>query len=807
MRAAPDTPAMLPLAGVVVVELGTGVAAAYAGRLLVDAGARVQRVGAAGRGVARDASPEEQAFAAWLDAGKSAHAEVDAQALCAAADIVLLGEAADDATRATAATARPRLGTIELSWFGARSGYARWHGSDLVVQALTGMPRLAGAVEGPPLGAGDRQASLVAGVTAYIAACSLVLCGLRARVPLAPRWLEVSVMEANIAMAEMLMYYYEVRPGVTPQRAGINRFPPNVPVGIYPCRDGWVGVTAATPDQWRTLCAALDLGAVGSDVDLVTRELRFERADVVEAAMCLAFAALTADELAALGRRVRVPIVVVPDAQGILSHPIFGERRALVDLHWQGHTLRVPRAPFGMAACSAADALQVPPIAASPLQEGALAPAPAAAPEPPLQGVRILDFTMGWAGPLATRLLADLGAEVWKVEAARYPDWWRGMNWSPAFIAERQHEKGAYFNGMNRGKRGLSLDLTTEAGRALALELADQADAVVENQAAGVLAGLGIDWARVRRVRGRPVMASMSAFGSDNAWSSTRAYGSTLEQASGLPSFVGMPDGPPTMTALAHGDPIGGLYGCAAVLTALIARERSGTGEFVNCSMSEAMLQFASGGLIEHQLRGAYRRWGNRHPVHAPHGVFPAEGEDAWVAVTVLDDAMFHALVRAIGRPDWATDAGLAGVAGRQARADELEAGITQWLRGRTPREAAALLQAAGVAAAHLPCVNEVLHDTALAQAGFFVGTERAVSGPQRQAASAFVQDGQRLVAASPAPLLGEHTWAVLHERLGMPRDRFEALVAAGVIGFDPRPARNLVATSDAGANEPRLAQ
>lgn len=201
-------------------------------------------------------------------------------------------------------------------------------------------------------------------------------------------------------------------------------------------------------------------------------------------------------------------------------------------------------------------------------------------------------MTSPWIGPgpLASRLLADLGAEVWKIEAGRYPDWWRGVNWTPQFIESREYEEAKIFTPMNRGKLGVSIDLTTPVGRQIALDLVGKADAVIENQAAGVMKKFWLDWEELSARRPDLVMASMSAFGTGNAWSETRAYGSTLEHGSGLPSLVGTEGVAPTMTHVAHGDPVGGLYGCAALLTALVDRQRTGDGHYVNVSMVESVL-------------------------------------------------------------------------------------------------------------------------------------------------------------------------------------------------------------------------
>lgn len=791
----PTDSARLPLHGLTVLEIGGGAAGAYCGRLLADAGATVITAAASAQqaqaGVLRGEGITEAAYAAFLAAGKQA-APTGAESLrrwAQEADVVLIGEDAGLDT----APGQPRLATIVLSWFGDQGAYRNWRGSDLVVQALTGLPQMAGPVQGPPLGSGDRQATIVAGATAYIAACAVFLSALRRASASPPVRLDISVLEANLVLSEMHLHLHE-RDGTPMERFGVNRFFPTAPCGIYPCRSGWVGITTVTPDQWRTLSKVLGLAQLlpGSE-ELVTREMRLGQMDAVDAAIATALGARDAAEWAAIGREMRIPIVVVPDAPGILAHPIFRQRNALTGFEFDGRALQVPRAPLGLE----------PPAGSPGADGGAAGPRPdrshairgGAGQSTALRsGLRLLDFSMGWAGPLASRLLADFGADVWKIEAGRYPDWWRGVNWSPEFIAQKEYENSKIFTALNRGKRGVSIDLTTAVGRGIALELVGQADAVIENQAAGVMEKFALAWEQLRAVRPDLVMVSMSAFGTGNAWSQTRAYGSTLEHGSGLPSLSGLAGDPPTMCHVALGDPVGGLFGCAALLTALIERQRGGSGRHVNISMVESILPFTTPGLLEFQLTGQTVRRGNRHPVYAPQGVYPAAGADSWLACTVASAEQFSALAHLIGRPDLATDATLHAASGRHARQDEIDAAIAHWSHGVDAACGAQALQDLGIAAAPVLNIAELLANRHLCEAGLFVDIERELSGPQRQMGTPFRQDGVRLHATTGAPLLGQHSLEVLGQAIGMPRARYDALVEQGVISLAPHPTRNLVA-------------
>jgi crotonobetainyl-CoA:carnitine CoA-transferase CaiB-like acyl-CoA transferase len=409
----------------------------------------------------------------------------------------------------------------------------------------------------------------------------------------------------------------------------------------------------------------------------------------------------------------------------------------------------------------------------------------------PLEGLRIVDLTMGWAGPVGTRQLADLGAEVIKVEGRGYPDWWRGADYTEEGIAAFGYEKPLYFNWVNRNKTGITLDLTQPGGVALLLRLVRTADAVVENYGQGVLSGFGLDYAAFRAERPDIVMMTMPAFGAATPWAEVRAYGSTLEQASGLPMVTGWPDERPTMNHIAYGDPIGGLSACPAMLAALWHRQRTGQGQHVDLSQVECLFPLVAPWLIEQSVTGRVSpRTGNRHPVYTPHGCFPCDGHDAWVVIAVTDDAAWRALCGVIGRTDLAGDPALATAAGRRAAEEQLEAAITVWTRERSPDEAMEALQAAGVAAGAARGLAEVvLFEPHLMARGYWQDVDRPHMEWSQQPSPAFREDGRPYPIRLAAPTLGQSSREVLTRILGLSGAELDRLEAAGVIGEAPIPA------------------
>lgn len=767
-----------PLRGVRALELGGGVAGAWCGALLADLGATVLRVEPdqgdplRARRETPDAPETEGLLFAWLNGAKQTLPRAAAEATLPDCDFLVIGEEAGAADRALAGA--PRVATLDVSWMGRSGPRAGWRGADLAAQALCGMIYPCGPVEGPPQALGDIQSALLGGVSALTAALASLLS------PGPSRRFDISILEACMTLGELQYNDSHMLNRPTP-RAGVNRFPPTFPIGVHACREGWLGVTLITPAQWQAFCALLDMPEQAADPGLATVHQRTLRAGELEPIIDARLAARTAEEWAALARERRVPMVVVPDAGAILDHPVFAERRSLTPVSVHGETRHAPGSPIrsGIRNGARTDGT------GAPRRDRVFGGARL------LDGLRIVDFSMGWAGPLATRILADLGAEVVKIEAGRYPDWWRGTDWSAEAIARKQYEESRRFTAVNRGKKSVSLDLTTPEGADLARRLVAASDAVIENHAAGVMARLGLGWADLSAIAPNLVMVSMSAFGTGNAWSDTRAYGSTLEQASGLPRFRGRPDQRPVMGHIAYGDPVGGVYAVAAMLAALVRQARGGEGgQWLNMSQVECLTAFAAPAALSRSATGVEpARRGSRHASMTPHGVYPAFGDDAWIAIAVDSDKAWRSLARVMRRTDW-LGADFATAALRRAREDEIDAAIAAHTAPRDRHALSAELQSQGVIAAPVLRPEEPYDDPHFHERAFYYDTDRAHVGPQRQAGPTLLIDGARPPYPGDAPFLGGDSRAVLAGWLGLGADRIEALIRSGVVSFRPTSLR-----------------
>lgn len=335
----------------------------------------------------------------------------------------------------------------------------------------------------------------------------------------------------------------------------------------------------------------------------------------------------------------------------------------------------------------------------------------------PLAGVRVVDLTHSWAGPHATRRLADFGAEVIRVEYPRRLCMFRGGK-----TAGRAYDELPGWIHLNRNKRSIALDLATADDAAVLRDLVRLADVFVENARPGVMARLGFGYDDLVVLKPDIVAVSMSAFGSDGPLRDYVGYGATLETVGGIQSLTSYEDGPPQR--IREMDVINGAAAAGAILTALLHRQRTGRGQHVDLSQLEASSHALVGQhFLEHALTGdAPVRRGNHDARLAVDGCYPCQGEDRWVTITVRTGTEWEGLCRALGRTEWAADPRFRTEAGRREHRAVLDEAISAWARTREHREAMRTLQELGVPAAAVLDPAEVAADPHLRQRGYFTG-------------------------------------------------------------------------------------
>lgn len=404
----------------------------------------------------------------------------------------------------------------------------------------------------------------------------------------------------------------------------------------------------------------------------------------------------------------------------------------------------------------------------------------------PLHGVRVLDLTMAWAGPYATRLLADMGAEVIKVEAVNNWDLIRSFTGQRPTV-ERVWDKSPYFNHLNRNKYGCVLDLSQEKGRELLLRLVEISDVVIENFRAEVMDNLGLSYDVLSRANPEVIVVSMPGHGKTGPERDFIAYGTNVEQLSGLCHLTGYADGPPQKTGISYGDPMAGVAAAGAVALALWDRRRTGRGQYIEAAQRENLINVIGEHILGYSMNGREPpRRGNRHSSMAPHGCYPCRGDDQWVTIACEDDAQFAALCGSMDRPELASDRRFADVVSRYRNQDALDGLVSEWTRERTKEEVAEALQAAGVPASPVLSVPEVFADAHLRARGFYESVAHSVAGVWEVEGPHWRMSESPGHVRLPAPAFGEHNSYVLGELLGLSEEEMAALEREGVTGSTP---------------------
>ena len=802
----------MPLSPYRVIELGSGSALAYCGKRFSHFGGEVLKIEPPGGDLGRGEAPlleigsgrVESAYFAWLNTGKQSiigdlrdPSDIARIAsLIASADVLLDSRTPDEVKRGLLAHSRlraenPELVITAISWFGESGPYRNFLGSDMVCRALAGLVELVGPKD-HPVAINDHQADIIAGLTAFVAAAAGIWSGRGRRFSL-------SIHEANVVLSESHTAYGPHGPR---GRMGINRFFNTYPFGVFKCKEGLLGVGANTPAQWRDFCDMIGLAALAENPKYKDQIARAFNADEIEPFFQPLLLRRTAQEWFKEGLDRHLPFAVVPTMLELPQMEIFRALKAFTQVQIGNTFFDAPVIPLvlpltppppGTPKAPLADEHDVAPRRATPGKDAR------SDSQLPLEGIRIVDFGMGWAGPLVTRQMADLGAEVVKIESCQHYDWWRGSDNRPEVYAERRYEKRPVFLIMNRNKLGITLDLTAKTGVALVKRLVMRADAVVENYSRDVLPKLGLDYDELRKVKPDVVMVSMPAFPA-GSWEKGRAYGSTLEQAAGVPTIAGEADWSPMMSHYAYGDVIGALNATVALLIALIHRRATGKGQHIDISQVQCMLPLVAPWYIASAVTGQVPpRGGNRHPTFVPQNCFRCAGDDSWVLISITDDGMWKRLCSVIGRSDLREDSGLATAAGRRERETEIEAAVQAWTHIQTADEAMNVLQAASVAAGVVRSPFDLGMDPHLMARGFWQAIDRPYVGVHDQPSVPFRENEMPYKVWHAAPTLGEFNKYVLGDLLGLSAVELEELEKQGVIGTEgvpPRPRGNTVRTA-----------
>jgi crotonobetainyl-CoA:carnitine CoA-transferase CaiB-like acyl-CoA transferase len=399
----------------------------------------------------------------------------------------------------------------------------------------------------------------------------------------------------------------------------------------------------------------------------------------------------------------------------------------------------------------------------------------------PLQGLRVLDLSRVLAGPWATQILADLGAEVIKVERPGTGDDTRG--WGPPFVAGADGTTGdaAYFLAANRGKRSLAIDIADPRGAAIVRAIAAAVDVVVENFKVGALARYGLDYAALAAVRPDLVYCSITGFGQDGPNADRPGYDFVIQAMSGLMSITGAAEGQPTKVGVAICDITTGLYATIAILAALRHRDATGEGQHIDMALFDTTLGWMANQAMNYLVSGkAPCAMGNAHPNIVPYQDFATATRR--IAVAVGNNGQFRAFAAALGRPEWADDTRFATSAARVANRAALVAAIETVLTTAPARHWLAALDAAGVPAGPVNTLEQAFAEPQTAARGLVIEQRHPLAGSIRTMAQPMRFSRTPVDHGAPPPLLGADSRVVLRAA-GVGDAEIEALVAAGVVG------------------------
>jgi len=762
-----------------VVDLTTGIAGAYATKLLADAGAEVVLVeppeGHPLRAWSASGSPTGDAgpLFRFLSAGKGSTVAdgADLDALLAGSRLVVEGgHRSIDVDRLRAAGAT----VCSITPYGTTGPWAGRPATDFVVQAECGSIAFRGRQDQPPVASGGRLAEWVTGAYAAVAALA------------APPGEHVDVSELEtmtLAGSLFLDLLWDL--------LGVEPFGPartlEVP-SIEPTLDGFVGFNTNTRQQFDDFLVLIERPDLLDDPDWIGIAQRIARMDEWNAIVHPWTRRHATADIVERAAAMRIPVAPVMSGRGVPDIDHFVERGVFVED--ATGTFRQPRSPYALNGVRADTTRPAPDLGSTPHPFWSSPPAAhrgGAQPERelPLAGVRVIDATAWWAGPEAARLLALLGADVLHLEATRAPD---GMRMAGGLFADQPQwwERSAITLSANTGKRGITLDLTTEDGRDLLDRLLTDADVVLENFSPRVAERFALTPERLHDLNPGLILVRMPAFGLDGPWRDRVGFAQTMEQVTGMAWITGHVDDQPRIPR-GPCDPLAGAHAAFAVLTALRERERTGDGSFIESTMVEAALNVAAEQVIEWTANGVeLQRMGNRAPGFAPQGLYACAGDEQWLAISVATDAQWVELVDVLGRPAWAEAPGLADAAGRAAAHDTIDAELAAWAADRDLGPTVEALVAAGVPAGAARDPRTITTHPQLAARGFFEELDHPVCGPRSFVGLPFRYASVERWLSRPAPTMGQHDPEVLGGELGLSDEELERLAAAGIIGTAP---------------------
>lgn len=701
-----------------------------------------------------------------------------------AADIVLT----DDVNRLEAA-ARCTLAELSAnnrstvfgvaSIFGMTGPLARVPAVPLDAQAASGIAWALGEPDREPLTVPPGILECQAG--AHLAAASMMALFVGG----GPRIVDIALADILTSYVAVNCRFY-IHHGMEWRRAGrrASNSGGAYPFVILPCKDGDVCLSGRAWPEWQRLVEAMGSPEWAKQPRYQKlRAMGQQYPEEVDALVLPWLRRHTKAEIAEIAHRHKLTIAPLRKFAEVLATPQFRERDFFKVYEAGGTSLLVPTVPFRISTRRA-------PAGEANLTPKMLKAEPArreCSRAKPLTGLRVLDFGWVWSAPQVGSILAQMGAEVIKIEHGGRLD---NARLSGSVIRNGHKvdgpstEMSPMFHQINKGKLGITLNMKEPAAVELARKLAAVSDVVLENMSAGSMERVGLGYEALRSVNPRLIMLAMSGAGQFGPLSEMRTYAPVMSSFVGLESLVGY-EGEAPVGALNFGlgDPNAAAHGLVAIFAALIRRDAVGQGCYVDLSQTESLLATLTPYLLSTQLTDRQPApVGNTHPRMAPHGVYPAAGTDRWLTIAVADDRQWQALAALASDQDWATEPGYATLSERIVRHRELNRSLAQWTATQDRDALVDRLRVAGIAASPVQNIAEVWMDKQFNARSMMHTVELPSLGLETLFRAPWLFSDFIPEASGRGPMLGEHNERILRGLLGLSEDEFTSLRAREVI-------------------------
>ncbi len=785
--------------GVTVTEFGHGVAVAYAGKLFAEMGAQVIKVEFPGGDPLRrhvsffgEGKAAANDWFACLNAGKQGCMLDPAtdegrdvlRNLFSSSSVILHAAREKLWTQRglgpeQVAADHPDTVVTAVTPYGLADPWRECPADDLSIQAIGGISLGIGEPGQVPLKLPGDQSAYQAGLSAAVASAGHLFSG---------RGVLLDVSAADVWASfynggEVANHFFGRK---KKPRAGYRVARQPYVKAIFPCKDGFFAVQCLETRQWSEF-----LNMIGR-VDFLTHPLFVNRAKATEeqADECNAllepwFRERTKEELTRLCLAHRIPGAPVYDMREVVSHLHLRDRGYFAEVNSGGQKKPVPTHPFSGIGHDARHERIVP------AGEGNPSPLPRVRAKPfstaadsrlPLAGLRVVDFGWVWAGAIPGHILADMGAEVIRIESRKPLDYMRQGR--PLFGTAKDPEQNPVFQNVNRGKKSLCINLQQPGAAEVMKELIVGSDVVIENFSPGVMDKLGLGWSDLSSVNPDLVMCSMSAAGHKGPLSGIRTYAVMIGALSGLNSMVGYPgerviavQSPP------YADPNAGIHAAFGILAGLWRRNVTGKGVHIDLSQWEAAVNLMGEQLMDFVAnRRVPTTCGNRQQAHAPHNHYPVQGEDKWVSISLGDDWQWHVLSEVLGAPAWMSGAHYATASARLSNLDSLDRLLALETARFDGESLAAALRTRGISSERLLDISDIATHPYYVSRSLFEIMEHPVLRQVPVYRLPWHVNGRPVPITCRAPYIGEHTDAVLQEWLRKTPDEIAGLRAQGVI-------------------------